>query len=72
MQAADEDEADDSPCPDVLANPDSALAKLLGAGGEEAERIKSELVAFQRQVELRLAKTTAAAEAKRRKLPVNQ
>ena len=69
MQDAEADVADDSPCPDALANPEGALAKLLGAGGEEAERIRTELAEYQQQVERRLAKTTAAAEAKRRKVP---
>ena len=69
MQDADADPVVDSPCPDALANPEGALAKLLGAGGEAAECIRAELAEYQQQVRRHLAKTAAAAEAKRRKVP---
>ena len=69
MQDAEADPVVDSPCPDVLANPGSALAKLLGAGGEAAECIRAELADYQQQVQRHLAKAAAAAEAKRRKVP---
>ena len=56
----------------VLADSGSALAKLLGAGGEEADTIRSEVFAYHRQVKERRAKGAVAAAAKRGRVLATQ
>ena len=68
-QASDAEDADCGDAIDIFADTGGALAKLLGSGGEEVEKIRSELAAYQRRVAERHAKVAAAAAAKRRRAP---